>query len=128
MNHSIIGRALLLGALLLGGIAHAETEDIPLPGDVQHALLKSAKKPAHNAGTTASSQQGSHKHASKPGRKHRVTTSHAKHHGKKASAHKAGKMPKAVAHKAKAKKVVSHKSSKNNKLKQKANKKHKKMH
>ncbi len=129
MNHSIIGRALLLGALLLGGIAHAETEDIPLPGDVQNTPLKSARKPAHHGNSTSTTgNQGARKHASKPGHKHHAAASHGKHHGKKASAHQAGKTPKAVAHKANTKKTISHKSSKNNKLKKKASKKHKKMY
>lgn len=126
MNHSIIGRALLLGALLLGGIAHAETEDIPLPGDVQNTPLKSAKKPAHHSSTTAS--QGARKHASKPGRQHHASTRHGKHHGKKAIARKPGKHSPAASNKASAKKSISHKSSKNNKLKKKAGKKHKKLH
>jgi hypothetical protein len=129
MNHSIIGRALLLGALLLGGIAHAETEDIPLPGDVQNTPLKSARKPAHhsNSASTASSQ-GVRKHASKPGRKHHASTRHGKHHGQKATIHKPGKQSPVAANKAAAKKSISHKSSKNNKLKKKAGKKHKKLH
>lgn len=127
MKHSIIGRALLLGALLLGGIAHAETEDIPLPGDVQNTPLKSARKPAHHS-NSATDSQSARKHASKPGRKHHASTRHGKHHGKKAAIHKPGKKSPAAANQASAKKSISHKSSKNNKLKKKAGKKHKKLH
>ena len=129
MNHSIIGRALLLGALLLGGTAHAETEDIPLPGDVQNAPLKSARKPAHHGSNSASSSHETRRRASKPGRKHRAASSHATHHGKHAgAARKPGKKAPVTAGKLHAKKPSPHKASKNKHLKKKAGKKHKKLH
>ncbi|WP_204377536.1 hypothetical protein, partial [Aquitalea magnusonii] len=94
MNHSFIRTALLLGALLLGGFAHAETEDIPLPGDVQSAPLKSAKKSAHHAPASQAHAAGAQRKASKPAsRKHHAAgKKHHRQHGKHAAAakHKAG--------------------------------------
>lgn len=140
MNHSLISRALLLGALLLGGIAHAETEDIPLPGDVQSAPLKSAKKPAHrvadsNATTPAVRQQA----GKATSRKHQANgkARHRKHHAATPARH--GVKPAAKPAKMRGKqnlatpakkspKATGHKTSKNNKLAKKPAKKHKKMH
>ena len=134
MNINLIIRSLLLGALLLSGIARAETEDIPLPGDVQNAPLKGAKKPAHHHAGPAG--QGVHKHASKTSHKHRAATKHHKRyashsakHAQKTStaANSAESKPATAAHKKHAKKFHPHKHNKNNKLKKKAGKPHKKL-
>ncbi|NWK80298.1 hypothetical protein [Aquitalea sp. LB_tupeE] len=136
MNHSIIGRALLLGALLLSGVAHAETEDIPLPGDVQNAPVKTVKQSTRHQDAGVAVKRG--------GKEYRSAV-HAKHSGHVHAKNKTGKLRKAdgrsaKAHKAKvpgkvaashslhAKKYKSHKPSKNNNIKKNIKKKHKKMH
>lgn len=138
MNHPFIRSALLLGALLLGGFAHAETEDIPLPGDVQSAPLKSAKKPTHHAPVSQVENTGQHKKASKSsGRKHHATgkkhrrqsgSAHTMQHGKQAAATKHQPASKMAARKKNVAKPAHHKASKNNKLAKKPASKHKKMH
>jgi hypothetical protein len=138
MNHSFIRRVLLLGALLLGGFAHAETEDIPLPGDVPSAPLKSAKKSAHHAPASQADTSSLHKKAGKPSsRKHHATgkkqrrqysNTHGVRHGKQTAAANHKPAGKATVHKKNASKSASHKASKNNKLAKKPVRKHKKMH
>ncbi|WP_146215891.1 hypothetical protein [Aquitalea magnusonii] len=129
MNHSFIRTALLLGALLLGGFAHAETEDIPLPGDVQSAPLKSAKKSAHHAPASQAHAAGAQRKASKPAsRKHHAAgKKHHRQHGKHAAAAK-HKPASKMTGKKNAAKPVHHKTSKNNKLAKKPVRRHKKMH
>ncbi|RMD01410.1 hypothetical protein EAY64_02810 [Aquitalea palustris] len=130
MNHSFIRTALLLGALLLGGFAHAETEDIPLPGDVPSAPLKSAKKPAHHASASRANTANTHRKASKPSsRKHHAAgKGQHRQHGKHAAAATHKPAGKVTAGKKNTAKPAHHKSSKNNKLAKKPIKKHKKMH
>ena len=136
MNHSIIGRALLLGALLLSGVAHAETEDIPLPGDVQNAPVKTVKQSTRHQGTGTAVKRGGKEyrsviHAKRVGHVHakKKTGKLRKTDGRSANVHKA-KVPGkgAATHSLHTKKYKMHKSSKNNNIKKNIKKKHKKLH
>ncbi len=103
MNHRIFASALsLLGALLLSPLAHAETEDIPLPGDYQTAPAKSAHKPTkHKAATETTSPAPSTKHrkGAKSAGKHQAAAGkkskvpHARKPASKARAKQASKGP-----------------------------------
>ncbi|WP_199103216.1 hypothetical protein [Aquitalea sp. ASV11] len=136
MNHSIIGRALLLGALLLSGVAHAETEDIPLPGDVQNAPVKTIKSSTRHerAGGVekrAGAERRLAKHAKRNGHTHakRKAVKLRRGDGGAVNVHKAKVLTKHTpAHSSHAKKCKSHKPSKNNNINKSTKKKSKKMH
>ncbi|WP_153013340.1 hypothetical protein [Aquitalea pelogenes] len=135
MNHSIIGRALLLGALLLSGVAHAETEDIPLPGDVQNAPVKTIKSStrherAGGVAKRAGAERRSAKHVKRNGHAHAKRKAVKLHRGGGVvKVHKAKVLTKHTpAHSSHAKKYKSHKPSKNNSIKKSTKKKSKKMH
>ena len=136
MNHSIVGRALLLGALLLSGVAHAETEDIPLPGDVQNAPVKTIKSStrherAGGVAKRAGAEHRSAKHAKRNGHAHakRKAVKLRGGDGGAVKVHKAKVLTKHTpAHSLHAKKYKSHKPSKNNNIKKSTKKKSKKMH
>lgn len=136
MNHSIIGRVLLLGALLLVGVAHAETEDIPLPGDVQSAPIKTIKQSTrHQSAGGVAKREGKERrsvvHAKRSGHAHAKNKASKlrKADGRSVSAHKARVSGKrAAGHSLHAKKFKAHKPSKNNNIKKHIKKKSKKTH
>ncbi|WP_374557953.1 hypothetical protein [Aquitalea pelogenes] len=136
MNHSIIGRALLLGALLLSGVAHAETEDIPLPGDVQNAPVKTINSStrherAGGVAKRAGAERRSAKHVKRNGHAHakRKAVKLRRGDGGVVKVHKAKVLTKhTAADSSHAKKYKSHKPSKNNNIKKSTKKKSKKMH
>jgi len=135
MNHSIIGRALLLGALLLSGVTHAETEDIPLPGDVQNAPVKTIKSStrherAGGVAKRAGAERRSAKHVKRNGHVHAKRKAVKLHRGGGAvKVHKAKVSTRhTAADSSHAKKYKSHKPSKNNNIKKSTKKKSKKMH